>query len=363
VVSERSFSATTTINGRTFNNNIHTKVVSNIAPISRSFSRPRAFKDGYHYGDRDSGGIHWRRQVHGNRPGVVFRHIVWPSYGYPVYYRHGPDIFFSYFRPSYHRKYIFVSIGNYWPVYYTSLRYYWYGWYPYTWYGCYPTAYEVCGDTYNYYTYNTYNYEFGSSSGYIGSEYSAPLADVDETTFADIRQKLAEQARQQPEDATLTDKFFDDGVEAFEQGDYVKAAAAFADAIALEPNDLILPFAYVQALFACEQYGKAADILRMALVQMPADQQGLFFPRGLYSDDNVLLEQVEKLQDRADVFAYDPDMSLLLGYQLIGIEQYDQARRWLEQAGQYDINNKAVTILLDLLDKLGEQRQDVSQNI
>ncbi len=342
VITERNVQVTRTVNGRSFSRDVSRRVVRNY-PNGKSVSINRRFP--------------------GRRPGRIFNHIVWPSYGYPVYYRHGPDIFFHYVRPSYHRKYVFVSFGTCWPAYYSSLRYSWYGWHPYTWYGCYPTAYGVGGDTYNYYTYNTYNYESGTPQSYSGTEYSEPLAGVDETTFEDIRQKLAEQSEQQPEAETLVDKFFDDGVVAFEQEDYDTAAKAFADAIALEPNDLVLPFAYVQALFASEQYSRAADILRLALVQMPAEEQGLFFPRGLYSDDEILFGQIDKLQSKAETFAYDPDMSLLLGYQLIGVERHDQAREQLERAGQYDLNKEATTILFNLLDKLEEQPQVSSENI
>ncbi|MFA5424746.1 MAG: tetratricopeptide repeat protein, partial [Phycisphaerae bacterium] len=179
----------------------------------------------------------------------------------------------------------------------------------------------------------------------------------DETTFEDVRQKLEEQKQQTPDEQTLTDKFFEDGVTAFEQEDYSAAAKSFADAIAMEPDDLVLPFAYTQALFATEQYSKAADILRAALVAMPTEEQGLYFPRGLYNDEEILFAQIEQLQNRADTFAYDPDMSLLLGYQLLGIEEYDQARQQLENAAQYDLNKEAVEILINLIDKVEGQNE------
>jgi colicin import membrane protein len=356
---------TATKNDRTFTKNV-SKTKGRDAMIH--FDRPRVVRP-YHFGsgdytnhNRNEKFVQVRSYVSGRRPGRIFSHIVWPSYGYPVYYRHGPDLFVYYVRPAYLRKYVFVSIGSYWPSYCSSLRYYWYGWHPYTWYGCYPTAYEVEGDTYNY-NYYTYNYSSGTTQDYTTSEYGGPLESVDETTFEDIRQKLAEQSEQQPEPETLVDKFFEDGVAAFEQEDYDTAAAAFANAIELEPNDLIMPFAYVQALFASEQYSKAANILRLALVQMPAEEQGLFFPRGLYSDDEILFGQIDRLQSRAETFVYDPDMSLLLGYQLIGVERRDEARQWLERAGQYELNKDAAVILLDLLDKLEEQPQSSSNNI
>jgi hypothetical protein len=348
-------------NGNTVTKNINRTLVRN---TGNRFDRPTVVRP-YNYSRRRDGygkSIRVIRRYPGRRPNSIFRRIVWRNYGYPIYYRHGPDLFVQYVRPAYHRKYVFVSFGTYWPAYYSNLRYYWYGLYPYSWYGCYPTAYEVGSDTYNYYTYNTYNYDYSTSQDYTTSEYPGPLEGVDEKTFEDVRQRLDQQRQQQPEEKTLTDKFFEDGVTAFEQEDYDTAAKAFADAIALEPNDLILPFAYVQALFASEQYSRAADNLRSALEQMPAEEQGLFFPRGLYGDDEILFGQIDDLQSKAETFTFDPDMSLLLGYQLIGVERNDEARQWLERASQFEINEDSAVILLDLLDKLEEQSESTSEN-
>jgi len=302
--------------------------------------------------------VDFHRVKHGRYPGKIFNRIIWPKYSYKIFYNWGPHRIYRYYRPYYHRKYVFVSLGGYWPSY-RYARYYWYGWHPYTWYGCYPTAYQISSPTYSYYTYNNYYYDSGSTSSTAGY-YSDALPAVDHTTFEDVRQRLAEQAAQQPQAETLVDKFFADGVEAFENEDYQKAAAAFADAISLDPNDVVLPFAYVQALFAAEQYAKAADILRLALAAMPADQQGLFFPRGLYNDENILLTQIEQLKTRTETFAYDLDMSLLLGYQYLGVENYEQARYWLNHAEQYQYNKEAATTLLKLLDMLQEQQTETS---
>ena len=346
VVRERNVEKTVTRNGNTFTRNVSRKFVRD--DTSR-FTRPGVFRRHNESGTP----VHVKRRFPGRKSGI-YKHIVWRGYGYPVLYRYRHNVFANYVRPSYHRKYVFVSFG-YWPTCYTSTRYYWYGFHPYTWYGSYPIAYET-GDTYNYYTYNNYIYDT-DTGGYTSSEYSPPLQGVDETTFEDVRQKLEEQKQQTPDEQTLTDKFFEDGVTAFEQEDYTTAAKAFADAVALEPDDLVLPFAYTQALFATEQYSKAADTLRAALVAMPTEEQGLYFPRGLYNDEEILFAQIEQLQNRADTFAYDPDMSLLLGYQLLGIEEYDQARQQLENAAQYDLNKEAVEILINLIDKVEGQNE------
>jgi tetratricopeptide (TPR) repeat protein len=347
-------------NGNTFtrnDNSTFSRKTPNRYSKPHSYSRPRNERS--HHRQKGKS-VRLYSHVVGRRPGRIFNRVIWPRYVYPIYYSYGRRHYIHYVRPRYHRKYIFFSIGSYWPAYYTSVRYYWYGSHVYRWYGCYPTAYSVGGDTYNYYTYNTYNTNTAAPTTYTDA---APLDSVDHTTFEDIREKLDEQNQQQPDAETLADKFFEDGVNAFEKQDYDAAAAAFADAIALDPDDLILPFAYVQALFASEQYFKAADILRFALEQMPADQQGLFFPRGLYAEDEILFEQIEKLQTRAETFSYDPDLPLLLGYQLIGIEQHENARKWLDRAAQYDLNENSTNILNELLDKLQEQPEQTPKSL
>lgn len=354
VVRERNYERTVTRNGNTFTRNVNRKFVRDntnrfVRDDTDRFTRPGVFREHNKNGES----AHVKKWYPGRKSGV-YKHIVWRGYGYPVFYRHRHNVFAHYVRPSYHRKYVFVSLG-YWPSYCSSVRYYWYGFHPYTWYGSYPVAYET-GDTYNYYTYNNYNYDT-DTGGYTSSEYSPPLQGVDETTFEDVRQKLEEHKQQEPDEQTTADTLFEDGVTAFEQEDYTAAAKAFADAIALEPDDLVLPFAYTQALFATEQYSKAADTLRAALIVMPAEEQGLYFPRGLYSDDEILFEQIERLQSRAATFAYDPDMTLLLGYQLLGAEQYDQARLQLENAAQYNLNSEAAAILINLLDKVEGQNE------
>jgi tetratricopeptide (TPR) repeat protein len=92
---------------------------------------------------------------------------------------------------------------------------------------------------------------------------------VDENTFADVRAKLADQA-EAPDAQTLADTYFEEAVKAFEAGNYSTAADKFTEAINLAPDDQILPFAYVQALFADKKYLQAATVLREALEKVSA---------------------------------------------------------------------------------------------
>jgi tetratricopeptide (TPR) repeat protein len=141
-------------------------------------------------------------------------------------------------------------------------------------------------------------------------------------------------------------------VTSFEAGRYGEAAMAFASAMEMAPEDRILPFAYAQALFASQQYSDAAKVLRMALQNVSPDEQGVFYPRGLYGDDDVLFGQIETLLDKVETFGFDGDLQLLLGYHLLGVGETEYARTPLEQAGR-DLNNAAASkVLLDLLNKI-----------
>jgi hypothetical protein len=277
--------------------------------------------------------------------------IIWPRYRFTVCYRHGPRFALRYVYPYYLRRYIFISLSGYWPLDYSYIRYYWYGCHPYSWYGYYPIAREVTGDTYNYYTYNYYNGDGGTVPS-ASAQVIDGIKPVDHNTFADVREKIAQQAEQEPAPKTAADIYFDEAVKAFEAGSYETAVEKFTEAKALAADDMVLPFAYSQALFANKQYAEAAEILRTALEKVSPEKEGVFYPRGLYSDDEILFEQIEHLNQKAELYYFDADLQLLLGYHLLGIGEIDKAVEPLESASQDIENAAAATVLLDLLAKI-----------
>ncbi len=286
--------------------------------------------------------------------GSLCHRIIWPRFRFWVSYRWGGNRSFCHVYPYYHRKYVFVSLGGYWPIGYRYVRYYWYPWHIYRWYGYYPVAREIYSGGDNYYTYNYYNY-YGSSS--------SDIPYVDETTFADVRAKLAQQGSQEPAEATLADKYFEEAVKAFELGSYGYAADKFAEAKELAPDDIILPFAYVQALFAAESYPEAAEALREALEKISPEKEGVFYPRGLYSNEEVLFEQIDKLSEKAKLYTFDADLQLLLGYQLLGVGDNDEAEEHLLRASEDMTNAPSAMILLELLARIGQQEMEENEII
>ena len=292
------------------------------------------------------GGIYDHGHVFMDRHLRLHTRIISPGYWFSVFYRRGPHFTFGYCHPYYHRKYVFISLGGYWPIGYNYARYYWYGYHPYDWYGYYPIAREVGGDTYNYYTYNYYGQ---------GAEGAMP---ADYTALADVRERLAQQAEKEPDAPTLADRCFEEAVKAFEAGDYDKAVEQFAKASTLAPDDMVLPFAYSQALLADGQYSEAAQVLRAALAKGSPDKEGVFFPRGLYPDDQTILEQIERLIERVGIYSFDADLQLLLGYQLLGIGEIDAAIEPLLHASKDLENAGAAQILLKLAEKIKAERSE-----
>jgi tetratricopeptide (TPR) repeat protein len=263
---------------------------------------------------------------------------VWPRFRFALYYDCGPWFTFQYVYPYYLRRYMFVSLGGYWPIGYRYTRYYWYGCHPYYWYGYYPVAREVYGSNYNYYTYNYYTDADGSY-------------EQTRTVNPNIFENLADQTAG-PQEPTLADTYFEEAVDAFSAGQYNTAALKFAKAMELAPDDMVLPFAYAQALLASEQYSKSAEVLRGALEKVSPEKEGVFFPRGLYPDEKTLLAQIDRLAELASQFSFDPDLQLLLGYQLLGIGRHDEAVEPLMNAGKDLKDAKAAGVLMQLLEKI-----------
>ena len=213
-------------------------------------------------------------------------------------------------------------------------RYYWYGCHPYHWYGYYPVAREVQSPTYNYYTYNYYTDDNSTQA-------------TDPAIFEQIGAQ-----EQGPDQMTLADVYFEEAVKAFEGKQYHTASKKFARAMELAPDDQILPFAYSQALIAIENYPEAAKVLREAIAKIPPEEEGIFYPRGLYTDEDVLLDQIDRLTEKAEMYTYDADLQLLLGYQLLGIGEVDRAVEPLIHASEDLVNADAAGILLELAEKI-----------
>lgn len=304
---------------------------SSIQSEHRLNSRRDRKKGGEYHDYRSSPGSRYRYHRDFYPRHRIFYWITWPNCCRPICYTWGPHLTFGYFWPYYHRKFVFISLGGYWPCY-TYRRYYWYGWHPYMWYCDCPPGYVIAGNTYNYYYYRDH----------------PPKQDA----LNQAQKSLEEKPPVEPEQESQADRYFEQAVKAFETGDYAGSAAEFQSAQELAPDDIVLPFAYVQALFASGEYEKAAEVLRKALIKASPEKEGVFYPRGLYTNDNILQQQVEQLTRLVRLNPNDADFQLLLGYQLLGMGQLDEADAHLNNARLDSDNSQAATLLINLLKKL-----------
>jgi hypothetical protein len=293
------------------------------------------------YRDRPySRNSHHYELTYADRDAVIHHKTVQPGSYFVVYYDDGPLYKFSYIYPYYQRKYVFVNPWGFWPAGYKYARYYWYSCHPYYWYGYYPLAYEMMYGAYNFYTYNYY---------YIGSD---STEDTSQVVDLDYSKYVSSFKPEEPADTTLVDIYFEDGVDAFEDGDYKTAIQKFADAMEIAPEDIVLPFAYCQALLADEQYIAAAKVLRLSLEKVKPGKENVFYPRGLYAEEEVLLEHIDNLAAKTEIYSFDADLQLLLGYQLLGIGDYEKAMKHLTNASLDLEDTKAATMLLKLMNEI-----------
>jgi hypothetical protein len=271
-----------------------------------------------------------------------------------VRFGHGRFSTLGHFYPWYHNRYCFVSLGGYWPGY-PYYRYYQYGWYPYSWYGYNPVPYQVPG--YGYYTYD-----------YPGS-YAAGTYPYQQTGYNDYNPQqdynASQQEQQQTPMQTTSDILFDSGVKNFENGNYDSSARYFLEASRKSPDDVVVPFAYVQSLFASKKYTEAAGALRAAVMTANADKEGVFFPRGLYTDDKVLYGQINELFEMTKNHPTEGNLQLLLGYQFFGIGENDNAIEYLQKARSDTTNRPAAEKLLSLVEKNKEamSNQNTDQTV
>jgi len=330
-----------------------TIVVDNSAPTASSIyhyelSRPSRLI----YLDRPyATDIHSREHIYVDYSSRICTRTITPGYKVILCYNRGPWHTFRYFYPYYHRKYVFVSLGGHWPLNYRFIRYYWYGNHPYCWCGYDPIAREVVGSSYNYYTYNYYDDDNPVSY--------QPISTLESQYYDNIYPQPAEE----PAGVTLADIYFEEAVKAFEEGNYGLAIEKFAKAMELAPDDMILPFAYSQSLFAAQRYTEAAEVLRSVLAKITSNEEGVFYPRGLYPIDEVLLAQLDMLTEKAELYKYDADLQLLLGYQLLGLGQLDKAIAPLQNASLDFVNTNAATILLEILEKIKSTEVQKEENI
>ncbi len=290
--------------------------------------QPRNIIHGPHY-----------RHAYRDRYNRLYHHMIWPSTRLSLSYAFGSTRYMRDIYPYYHRKYVFVSIGGHWPSYHNRMRYYWYGAHPHQWYGYDPIPRQEN----NYYTYNYYDTPSSQTSGAL----SSPLNIVEAELPAP------------PQHQTPADQRFSEAVISFEDGQYVVAANLFRQAMMLDREDIIIPFAYAQALFADKEYLLAVLALRNALTHINPNENSIYYPRGLYKQDDDLYLQIDELMMACDRMPYDRNLKLLLGYHFLGIGETDAAAEYLQEASRTPQNAEGASVLLALIQQIRDAEKQV----
>ena len=247
----------------------------------------------------------------------------------------------------YYRKTPYYSRGYRYGRHY-GRRHYRHGFYfyigiPYGYYSYgYPySRYYYYGEPYPRYYYPNRSYTYSPSYYYYDDK------DSDDKKYQPDKADQSDE----PVETEKTDPYVEKVANAFAAGDYVRAVGLSKQAIAAEPESFVLPFIHSQSLFAAGRYNDSAYELRKALDKAGTERKGVYFSPGLYPDKSVLDSQIAELKTAADSDLYNYDLQLLLGYQLLGVEKYDQAMNALEQAEKDSRNRAPARLLIAVLEQ------------
>jgi TolA-binding protein len=308
----RQMSPSTQIGSQNSRNGGWNSERSNNSFSTNSFSRSDQFPNSSH----QSSAFH---DEHANRDFDNFHQHEF------AHFHDNHDFHDGHLHGHHHDDDVFVSIGAPW---------YWYGYaypaYPYP-YDNYPPE----GSTYNYYSY------YGSEGGNYGSE--------DNQYGSEDTQMNAGRP------ANDSQKMFEQGLNAFNTGDYKSAADQFRQAMNTAPDDKVLPLAYAQALFADGNYADASRIVQASLTTSSAEPV-IVFPRGMYKDTGVLEGQLKKLGQAVGADASNIDLQFLYGYELFGAGHLQEAVAPLQIAKSNPQTTLAATTLLNQLGRIQQSK-------
>jgi hypothetical protein len=245
------------------------------------------------------------------------------TYSQPYYKYHGKDRAYSKrYRPTNYRYHKKRHYGR--QYYYFSL--------PYRYY-YYPSAV---------YEYNYYNPD---SSYYSSTDQYEP----DDSYQSEKQYETQQQYEDQP--PTDIDQRLDKIAQAFASEDFFNAVYYSRRAAEQFPEDVPLKFIYAQSLMADNDYHRAAQALHQALDTADIENEGVFFPFGIYPSDEALNTHIDKLKQKTQYEPSNSSYQLLLGYELLGTGESEDAKIALEKAKTNLENEKYADMLLNILER------------
>jgi tetratricopeptide (TPR) repeat protein len=155
------------------------------------------------------------------------------------------------------------------------------------------------------------------------------------------------------------DQQLDSIAQPFYKGDYDKAVLNAEKALNVNPDNSILLFAYSQSLFATGQYDRSATAVRDALTLVNGKKQDMFYAGSFYGMQGVLNAQINNLEKTTQQQQANPNLQLLLGYQLWGVGRFDEAAAALQSIQKDPVNGLSATFLRGIVE---HAQQLVNQN-
>lgn len=152
----------------------------------------------------------------------------------------------------------------------------------------------------------------------------------------------------------------DDIAAAFRSENYIIARSTARAALMQYPDDMGLLMIGSQAEFASEDYKQAATLLRKALTSQDIEKYGVPVPAQLYANDQVWAEQIDRLLEAVLDDKTNPELNLLLGYQLFASGDIEISKEFLNKAVLDHINRRSARVLLDTFNS-AEQAGDLGE--
>jgi hypothetical protein len=307
---------------------IHQKTFKN----QHHYSRPYKYYSGSHYNSSYYRPYSRRHYGSYRKPYYNSTYRSYPSYNYgyksyPYYNYHGKYSSYSgYYGRKYYKHHKRPRHGRHYYYFSLPYRYYYY-----------PSSV-----VYEYHHYDPDSSYYSSTDQYQpGDSYQSGK-----------QYETQQQYQQQP--STDIDQRLDRIAESFASEDFFNAVYYSRRAAEQFPEDIPLKFVYAQSLMADNDYHRAAQALRQALDASDIENEGVFFPFGIYPNDKVLNAHIDKLKQKVSYEPSNSSYQLLLGYQLLGTGQSDDAKVALEKAKTNLENEKYADMLLSILERSKE---------
>ena len=207
-----------------------------------------------------------------------------------------------------------------------------------------------------------YGLSSGYGYGYPGYASGYPASVYDNTTYVTVVENSHPPATQPttlvtPISATVVDEaaaarsrdFANQGVAAFQKGDYDGAASGLRHAIVEDPGNPILLMELGMALFAMGKYEEATGAIQTGMHQLPPDHWGMVVTHyaDLYANPQDYTRHLHGLEQGVKAKPNDPSVRFLLGYHYGYLGFFKQSMEQLDKTIRIEPRDEMAKQLLN----------------